>query len=298
MIIASLFFGVLLAQGGSPDSHAPPVPLAGDVRQRQIAELRAINHRFIDSFRKPSPDFMSALTDHDFLLVGTRGDWLDRTAHLERMSAHSGLTGVSYDGVAIRRFGDVALIHGLFEGLDASGASMRVRYTDAYRHDGATWRLISAQNTPIQTGVPHEMIRGVAPATQPWIGNDPQGDDLAVLTELNENYVDAFRNSDVAWYDAHLAPDFIVIQPDGSLLDRAAALEAFARPVFKTRMRSFPVDQVRIRRFGDVALIHAQNAYELLDGRKGISRYTDIWVKHEGRWRCVAAHLTTHKPPA
>ena len=63
-------------------------------------------------------------------------------------------------------------------------------------------------------------------------------------------------------------------------------------------MKSFPVDKVSIRRFDDVALIHAENAYELKDGRKGVSRYTDIWQKQNGRWRCVAAHITVHKAPA
>ena len=60
-------------------------------------------------------------------------------------------------------------------------------------------------------------------------------------------------------------------------------------------MKSFPVDKVTIRRFDDVALIHAENAYELKDGRKGVSRYTDIWHKQNGRWRCIAAHITVHK---
>ncbi len=63
-------------------------------------------------------------------------------------------------------------------------------------------------------------------------------------------------------------------------------------------MVSFPVDKVSIRRFADVALIHAENAYELKDGRRGISRYTDIWVKRDGRWLCVAAHITVHRAPA
>jgi ketosteroid isomerase-like protein len=63
-------------------------------------------------------------------------------------------------------------------------------------------------------------------------------------------------------------------------------------------MQSFPVDKVRIRRFGDVALIHAENAYQMKDGRSGVSRYTDIWQKQaNGRWLCIAAHITPHKAP-
>jgi len=63
-------------------------------------------------------------------------------------------------------------------------------------------------------------------------------------------------------------------------------------------MRSFPVAQVRVRQFGDVALIHASNDYLLKDGRSGESRYTDIWHRQGGRWRCVAAHITVHRAPA
>ena len=50
--------------------------------------------------------------------------------------------------------------------------------------------------------------------------------------------------------------------------------------------------------FGDIALIHAENAYERKDRRRGVNRYTDIWRKQaDGRWLCIAAHITTHKAP-
>ena len=85
---------------------------------------------------------------------------------------------------------------------------------------------------------------------------------------------------------------------DGSFSDRADALADFATPSFATYMRTFPVDKVRIRVFGEIALIHAENAYERKDGRKGVNRYTDIWRKGaDGRWLCIAAHITTHKAP-
>jgi ketosteroid isomerase-like protein len=172
------------------------------------------------------------------------------------------------------------------------------RYTDVYVWNGAAWRLVSVQNTPIKDAVAVRQQTGTTPAHAPWQGQDPAGDDLAVLRTLNENYVKAFREADVAWYDAHLAPDYAVASGDGSFHDRAAALTNFAKPSFAMHMKSFPVDNVNIRRFDDVALIHAENAYELKDGRKGVSRYTDIWHKQNGRWLCIAAHITVHKAPA
>lgn len=41
-------------------------------------------------------------------------------------------------------------------------------------------------------------------------------------------------------------------------------------------MRSFPVHKVRVRGFGEIALIHAENDFEPKDGRSGINCHTDI----------------------
>ena len=76
------------------------------------------------------------------------------------------------------------------------------------------------------------------------------------------------------------------------------ALARFAQPSYALHMRAFPVDRVTVRRFGEVALIHAENAYTLKDGREGVSRYTDIWHRQRGGWKCVSAHITEQQHPA
>ena len=107
------------------------------------------------------------------------------------------------------------------------------------------------------------------PVHAAWTGRDPSEDDTSLLQALNESYVKAFRDADVAWYAAHLAPDYVMVSGDGAQWDRAAALTRFSQPTFATAMRSFPVDKVTVRRFHHVALIHAENAYQLKDGRTG-----------------------------
>jgi ketosteroid isomerase-like protein len=270
----------------------PPPPVVAEV------QLRVINHRFVSAFFREDGDFMEALTDQDFLLTTNSGEWLGRAEHIKSMRSPAGLEGVSYRDVEVRLFGEVALLHGVFEAIVPGGKVSRVRYTDIYVWNGAAWRLVSAQNTPIKDDVPIAPRLGVKPAHAPWTGRDPTGDDLEVLRQLNESYVEAFRKSDIAWYDAHLAPDYRVFSGDGSYNDRAMALANFAQPTFATRMKSFPVGKAQIRRFGDIALIHAENDYELKDGRKGVSRYTDVWQKKEGRWLCILAHINVHKAPA
>ncbi|HEY2942300.1 MAG TPA: nuclear transport factor 2 family protein, partial [Vicinamibacteria bacterium] len=172
----------------------------------------------------------------------------------------------------------------------------KTRYTDVYRWDGTTWRLVSAQLTSVVDPTTSALARAGAPAHAPWSGEDPTGDDEQVLRALNAGYVQAFLDSNVAWYDAHLAPDYLGVFGDGSFHDKGSLLATAAHPV--TNMKSFPVANVTIQRFGDVALIHAENSYERTDGRKGVNRYTDVWHKRDGRWVCVAAHVTRHKPPS
>lgn len=270
----------------------PPSPVEAEL------QLRAINHRFADAYRRSDASYMDKLTHRDFMLTDSNGAWLDRDAFLARLQGRAPFADIAYDAVQVRLFGEVAVLQGVFHGRTATGQRASVRYTDVYAWQDGRWRLVSGHNTPIKSPMPTQPVRVAMPAIEhPWRGTDPTGDDIAVLTTLNEQYVQAFRDADVAWYHAHLAPDYQVVFGDGSMHDRAAALADFAKPYYAEGIASFPLDKVRIRRFGDVALIHAENAYTLKDGRRGVNRYTDIWVRRAGRWWCVAAQITAHKAP-
>jgi ketosteroid isomerase-like protein len=291
--LKNIFSTLPIMIAANANAATVPAPVVAE------AELRAINHRYVSAFAVADGSYMDALTATDFLLTSSKGDWIERGQHLELMRNPMVSGGVSYDNVQVRLFGSVALLHGVFEAVGDQGTAMRVRYTDVYHWDGARWRLVNAQNTVLGEGVAKQQQRGKAVVYAPWQDQDPTGADQEVLLALNSNYVRAFREADVSWYDAHLSPDYVVINGDGSFDDRTQALAEFAQPSFARHMRSFPVGKVRIRRFDDIALIHAENDYELKDGRRGVSRYTDIWRKQEdGSWRCIAAHITRHKAPA
>lgn len=109
------------------------------------------------------------------------------------------------------------------------------------------------------------------------------------LRDLNENYIRSVAESDVGWFDRNLADDFLNTNPDGSLLDRRGFLTQVAKPVTISGLRC---EDVRIRTFGDTAIIHARTVYTRPDGQPAAGRYTDIWCRQDGRWLCVAAHVT------
>lgn len=283
----SLLGSLVLALSTLLPAHAAPPP-TGAVAEGQ---LRALNHRFVDAFARRDAAFMESLTSNDFVRTSASGVWMDRGAHIDSIRT-SKAHDVAYDDVRVRLFGDVAILHAVFNALGDDGLPVRARYTDVYQWDGTAWKLVSGQNTRLAATAEVAQRTAAVPPHAPWAGTDPTGDDDAVLRQLNEGYVDAFRRADVAWYAAHLAPDYVVVNPDGSFGDRGAALSDFAKPIFAEKLATFPVDEVRIRRFGDTAVIHAQNDYTRKDGTRGVSRYTDIWQKRDGRWVCIAAHIT------
>lgn len=113
--------------------------------------------------------------------------------------------------------------------------------------------------------------------------------EVAVLRDLNQAYVDAVRDGNVARFRQILADDFLCSPPDGTLLDRSQFLDQTARPRTLERLDA---EDVRIRVLGDVAIIHAATRFSTLTGQEGRGRYTDIWEKRGGQWLAVAAHVT------
>ena len=112
---------------------------------------------------------------------------------------------------------------------------------------------------------------------------------LETLQELNRNYIRSVQESDVRWFEANLADDFLNSNPDGTLVDRAGFLRQIAPPCPVSNLQA---DDVRIRMLGDVAIIHARTTYGKPDGRPGAGRYTDVWQLRQGRWVCVSANVS------
>ena len=123
------------------------------------------------------------------------------------------------------------------------------------------------------------------PATAPRAAQS----DHDVLDRLNADYIRSVQRSDVERFDEILSDDFYCSNPDGSLVDRAAFLAQTAKPVTISNLRA---DDVLIRIMDDLAIIHARTAYTKADGSAGGGRYTDVWVKRDGRWLAVSAHVT------
>jgi ketosteroid isomerase-like protein len=113
--------------------------------------------------------------------------------------------------------------------------------------------------------------------------------DVRALVDLNREYIDAVKRSDVRWFDATLVDDFRCSLPDGSILDRQRFLERSARPL---EISDLEVHDVEVRIVGEAAIVHARTTFSMADGSPAWGRYTDVWCRRNDRWLAAAAHIT------
>jgi len=110
--------------------------------------------------------------------------------------------------------------------------------------------------------------------------------DVAILDQLNKDYVHSDQFNDVTRFSEFLAEDFIAQTP-GVTRNRAEFLEFIAKP---RPFKDLAVHDVKIRILGDVALIHGRATYTMLADRKDQEAlYTDTYQKRDGTWVCVSA---------
>ena len=109
------------------------------------------------------------------------------------------------------------------------------------------------------------------------------------LRRLNEQYVHASLAGDVEWYRARLADDFVCIESDGSVLDKAAFLHMAAKG---SDLAMYRLEEVDVRFYGDVALVRAKGSWTAKNGTPGVSRYVDVYVRSDDEWKVVSAQIT------
>jgi ketosteroid isomerase-like protein len=110
--------------------------------------------------------------------------------------------------------------------------------------------------------------------------------DLDMLTALNRDFTASVQKGDVKRFEEILADDFMISNPDGSLLDKAEFLKLTAQPV---TISGLVAEDVRIRLLGDFAIIHARFNSRFADGKQRRGRYTDNYARRDGTWVAVAA---------
>jgi len=104
-------------------------------------------------------------------------------------------------------------------------------------------------------------------------------------------------NADVATLEKLLAPELTYIHSSGVLDTKDAYIGAIKSG--KSKYKSITPEEVSARTFGDVSIVTGKATMVLLSDGKDVNltlRYTDVWVKRDGRWQMVSWHSTRLNP--
>ena len=120
-----------------------------------------------------------------------------------------------------------------------------------------------------------------------------QPTDEQTLVELERAWNDAFYKKDIEFLDSILAEEFVATYDDGTLGDRNRELELSAS--FNQRVISATQEDFTVRVYGDAAVVwFTLRLVGLRQGQRAevAFRYTDVWVRRDGRWQCVSTQST------
>ena len=113
------------------------------------------------------------------------------------------------------------------------------------------------------------------------------------LLQLERDWEQANAKNDTAALERILAPEFVSTDSDGRLSTRA---ESFARRKSgAVTFTTFTQDDYQVHVLGDAAIVTGRMTIRGSRDSKdwsGQERFTDVFVRRNGRWQAVASHAS------
>src|SRR5437868_368068 len=115
-----------------------------------------------------------------------------------------------------------------------------------------------------------------------------------IIRKLDKERIQAQIHADAAALDRLYADDFIGVGPSGTVRTKPQVMADFTSGTLK--FQSITTDQVQVRVYGNVAVETGLSTMIGQDKGKAVprdTRFTRVWVKHQGQWRLVANHYSS-----
>ena len=113
------------------------------------------------------------------------------------------------------------------------------------------------------------------------------------LLKVEREFAEAIVKNDLEAIGRFVTDDWIIIDPNGEIVDRARFFEVIKSGALTHDMMES--EDFRVRVYGDSAVVTAVTRTKGKFMGQEFStqeRATDVFVKRGGRWQCVVTHLT------
>ena len=120
-----------------------------------------------------------------------------------------------------------------------------------------------------------------------------QATDQAELLRLEKEGVTAIVAADLKTLGDFFAPDWKMVASDASMMNREQLFKAMGAGLLK--FASYEQSELEVRVYGDAAVVIGTGRSK--GEWKGESfgskeRFTDMFIRHEGKWRCVSTQTS------
>ena len=125
--------------------------------------------------------------------------------------------------------------------------------------------------------------------------------DEQMITKSQKEWATALVNRDFSVIDRVVAPEWRITLPDGTVSTKAQMDTDMKTGALV--IESFRIDDLNVRIDGNTALafgLETEKSSYKGEDTSGQYRYTDVYVKRDGKWVCVATHMskvTGHEMP-
>ena len=113
------------------------------------------------------------------------------------------------------------------------------------------------------------------------------------LVKLENDWSTAWQKKDAAFLQKLFADEYLSTDQDGATFTKAQDLANVASA--STSMTSFVLSDLKVHVYGDAAMVTGLNTTKatfLGKDTSGAYRFTDVFVKRDGRWQVVATHAS------
>jgi ketosteroid isomerase-like protein len=118
------------------------------------------------------------------------------------------------------------------------------------------------------------------------------------ITKLENDWAEALLKGDQAAIDRIVAPEWTLVGPDGKVQSKAQADSDLKAGTVK--FESFKLNDLKVSVFKNTAVAQGleteKSSYKGKD-TSGQYRFTDVFIKRDGRWQAVATQITRVEAP-
>lgn len=113
------------------------------------------------------------------------------------------------------------------------------------------------------------------------------------ILKLENDWTTAWQKKDVAFLQKLFADEYLSTDQDGNTFTKSQELANVTSA--GTALTSFALTEMKVHVYGDTAVVTGLNTIKSTSKGKdnsGAYRFTDVFVKRDGRWQVVATQMS------